>query len=337
MIVRLINKPNVREARQLIEANGFSFEQSYDVLFGMFESGELIATAARDRNIFKMICIREDYRGGHCLGELVTALINSCAYTDLENYFVFTSPERMSSFEQMNFNPLVTEPEVCLLEYGNGLERYLARHRDLVREGDNGAVVMNCNPFTNGHLYLIEQAASQVDHLYVFVVREDRSTFPFRVRERLVREGTQHIGNLTVLDTSDYAISHVTFPAYFLKEEDNAQLLQMRTDLMLFARRIAPFFHITKRFVGSEPYCRTTRMYCEMMHQVLAEHRIATVQMLRKQQDGQPISAYRVRESLKQEAFTALKDLVPPCTFAFLQSEQVKSPLINFKTSGGRH
>ncbi len=337
MIVRLINKPDLLEARRLIEANGFSFEHNYDVFFGMFEAGELIATAARERNIFKMICIREDYRGGHCLGELITALINSCAYTDLENYFVFTAPERMASFEQLNFNPLVTGPEVCLLEYGNGLERYLEKHRGLVREGNNGAVVMNCNPFTNGHLYLIEQAAAQVDHLYVFVVREDRSTFPFRVRERLVREGTQHLGNLSILDTSDYAISHVTFPAYFLKEEDNAQLLQMRTDLTLFAKKIAPFFHITRRFIGTEPDCRTTRRYCEMMYQVLGEHRIATVQIIRKQHAGRPISAFRVREVFKQGTLSSLPDLVPASTLEYLQSEQIKSPLIGLKTCNGRH
>ena len=53
-----------------------------------------------------------------------------------------------------------------LLEYLKSLEPY--------RKGDNssinGSIVMNCNPFTLGHRYLIEYAAKNVDNLYIFVV-----------------------------------------------------------------------------------------------------------------------------------------------------------------------
>lgn len=38
-----------------------------------------------------------------------------------------------------------------------------------------GGIVMNCNPFTLGHRYLIEQSASKVDKLFIFVVEEDKS------------------------------------------------------------------------------------------------------------------------------------------------------------------
>ena len=33
-----------------------------------------------------------------------------------------------------------------------------------------GSIVMNCNPFTLGHRYLIEQSAAKVERLFVFVV-----------------------------------------------------------------------------------------------------------------------------------------------------------------------
>ena len=327
MVVRLINKGDLRLARQLVEANGFHFEENYDVLLGVFESGNLIATAARDRNIFKMICIRDSWQGGSLLGELVTELLISGASSEIENYFVFTRPDRRFSFQQLNFNPLVTCQKVCLLEYGNGFQHYLKRNHHLVREGQNGAVVVNCNPFTFGHQYLIEEAAAKVDHLYVFIVREDSSLFPFEVRFQLVKEGTRHLKNVSLLDTSDYAVSHVTFPSYFLKGEDNVQQLQMELDLLLFAKQIAPFFHINKRFIGTEPYCRTTRIYSETMHRVFALLDIETVQMDRKQSAGIEISAYRVREALKNEAFESLKKLVPTTTLDFLRTEEARELL----------
>ena len=49
-----------------------------------------------------------------------------------------------------------------------------------------GALVMNCNPFTLGHQYLVEYAASKVAKLYLFVVEEDKSEFPFADRIELV-------------------------------------------------------------------------------------------------------------------------------------------------------
>ncbi len=337
MVVRLINKFDQRKARELIESNGFKYEEKFDALFGVFENGELVATAARDHNVFKMICIRDSHQGGGLLGELITELINSCAYSNIENFFVFTKPDRCLSFQHLNFTPLVKHPKLCLLEYGHGLQKYLDGYRELVKPGRNGAVVVNCNPFTRGHQYLIEQAAGQVDQLYVFVVREDRSIFPFEVRYQLTREGTAHIPNVTVLDTSDYAISQVTFPGYFLKRDDDQQMIQMEVDLELFGRHIAPFFNIEKRFIGTEPYCRTTRIYSETMHKVLALYNVETVQLDRVARGDQPISAFRVREALKGEAFETLKELVPATTMNFLRSVQARELLHTLKNYQRRH
>lgn len=337
MVVRLISSQDKLQARQLVEANGFRFEERYDALFGIFEGSELIATAARDQNIFKMICIRDSHQGGGLLGELFTALLDSCPLDGAQNVFVYTRPERRFSFQQLNFQPLVNHSRLCLLEYGNGLQHYLEQHADLRRSGCHGAVVVNCNPFTNGHLYLIEQAASQVDHLFVFVVREDRSLFPFRVRYRLVEEGTRHLDNVSVIDTADYAVSQVTFPGYFLKQEEDQQLLQMEIDLLLFARHIAPYFGITRRFIGSEPYCRTTRLYSDAMHRILRQQGIGTLQFERCEQSGEPISAFRVREALRREAFESLSTLVPETTLNYLRSTEARGLLTTMKTYQRRH
>ena len=207
------------------------------------------------------------------------------------NYSGFATPRNVPSFEALNFELLAVRGPVALLESGRGLASYLERHRASVRGGPAGAVVVNCNPFTWGHRYLIEQAARRVELLHVFVVAEDRSEFPFDVRLRLAREGTADLPNVHVLDTSRYAVSALTFPAYFLKRSDDAALVQMELDVTLFGQRIAPFFRIETRFFGSEPTCATTRRYNDVMHRLLPSFGISPVELPRKLAEGEAISA----------------------------------------------
>ena len=197
----------------------------------------------------KMFAVDPDHQGGPILGELVTTLIGRGFAAGFDSLFVFTKPEYVISFEALNFSLLASQGQAALLEFGKGLERWLATHRSLVRPGNNGAVVMNCNPFTLGHRHLVEEAARRVDTLYVFVVREDRSAFPFDVRLRLVREGTGDLSNVRVLDTSRYAVSAVTFPTYFLKRSGDAASIRLDLDLLLFAQRLA-VYHLRARGYG---------------------------------------------------------------------------------------
>jgi [citrate (pro-3S)-lyase] ligase len=152
------------------------------------------------------------------------------------------------------------------------------------------------------------------------MVREDQSVFPFEVRFRLAEEATVHLRNVTVLDTSRYAVSAGTFPAYFLKQLDEVAAAQMQIDLLLFAERIAPRFRIACRFVGQEPLCPTTAAYNKMMAEVLGAHAIQCVELPRILAGGLPISATRVRKAFAADDLETLRCLVPPATLEFLQS-----------------
>lgn len=211
---------------------------------------------------------------------------------------------------------------MALLEYGKGLSKWLESKKDLVRPGLNGAVVVNCNPFTNGHLYLIESAAQQVDNLYVFVVKEDRSVFSFDVRYRLVAQGVRHLSNVIQLDTSRYIVSGATFPTYFLKKDDPVARIQMELDVTLFASKIAPFFGITRRFVGTEPNCPLTGGYNMAMQRILPAHGIELSIVERKQAETGVISASKVRELVGKGDFAGLAGYVPPTTRAYLESDE---------------
>lgn len=337
MVTELMSRHELEQAKALIEANGLTFERNYDTLVGIFEDRELVAVAARDKNILKMFAIADSHQGGACLGELATELIRSGFPSGYDNFFVFTRPQNAASFQALGFVILVQHSQAVLLEYGGALKRYLESHQALVRPGVNGAVVVNCNPFTCGHRYLIEQAATQVDHLYVFVVREDRSAFPFAMRLRLVKDGVDDLTNVTVLDSSYYAVSAVTFPSYFLKDDETASQVQMEIDLLLFARHLAPFFHITRRFIGTEPYCRTTRNYSQTMLDLLPRYGIETIQIERINAGNQVVSAYRVRELLKREAYEELRTLVPKSTYNYLMSDQAADIRAKLRNYDRRH
>lgn len=177
-----------------------------------------------------------------------------------------------------------------------------------------GVVVMNCNPFTLGHRYLIEQAAKQVERLFVMVVREDCSLFAYAERKAMVEQGVAHLENVTVIDGSEYAISQATFPTYFLKRLDDAADTQMLLDLDLFRRHIAPALGATVRFVGTEPTDQLTRRYNQLMHEVLADVR----ETARLEKEGNAVSASRVRKAMEQGDMSTIRQLVPPTTLPYI-------------------
>jgi [citrate (pro-3S)-lyase] ligase len=185
--------------------------------------------------------------------------------------------------------------------------------------GTSGAIVMNCNPFTYGHRHLAEFAASRVDRLYIFVVEEDRSFFKFHDRIQLVKEGTADISNITVLPSGNFIISASTFGDYFGKEEKKDIIIDASNDVTIFGRDIAPALNITVRFAGEEPLDFITQQYNATMHDILPKYGVQFKVIARKECDGAPISASRVRELLKSKDFVAIAEIVPPTTLRFLR------------------
>ncbi len=81
-----------------------------------------------------------------------------------------------------------------------GLDDYLAKLSSYdVGEASVGAVVMNCNPFTRGHEYLIDQARRRTEYLFVFVVEEDLSDVSFDDRFAIAQSNCKEMENVTVL------------------------------------------------------------------------------------------------------------------------------------------
>ena len=173
--------------------------------------------------------------------------------------------------------------------------------RQKARDKKAGAIVMNANPFTLGHRWLVEKAAGLCELLYVFVVEEDSSDFPFQVRKQLVIEGTRDLENVAVCDSGPYMISAATFPTYFIKDKGMVSGIYTELDLKIFADVIAPYFHIRSRFVGSEPLCAVTQFYNEAMKNQLPAKGIMVYEIFRKEVGGVPISASLVRKIIRDQ------------------------------------
>ena len=120
--------------------------------------------------------------------------------------------------------------------------------------------------------------------------------------------------------TGDYIISAATFPSYFLREDDDVTTIQARLDARIFKEYIAPALGITKRYVGHEPYSAATAIYNEALQQEFAIAPPLALEIVeRLRADGAYISASRVRELIAAGNLDAVRPLVPPTTFAFLQ------------------
>jgi [citrate (pro-3S)-lyase] ligase len=284
-----------------------------------------------------MIAVAPAVQGGAALGEVVTLLVQRAHAAGVEDLFVYTRPASAGSFEALAFRLLACSGRAALLEYGSGLARWRERHRALVRPGENGAVVLNANPFTLGHRHLVEEAARRVETLYLFVVSEDRSAFPREARLRLVREGTADLPNAVVLETSRYAVSAVTFPAYFLRATDDVAAVQAELDVLLFGTRIAPYFGVRRRFFGTEPFCSTTRAYNDAMRRLLPSLGIEAVEVPRLAAGAGAISASSVRAALRKGDHAALRALVPATTLGFLLSDGARAVRERLCAIEGRH
>lgn len=206
-----------------------------------------------------------------------------------------------------------------LKEYLEKIQNYSKENKEELKIG---AIVMNCNPFTLGHRYLIETAASQVDCLYVFVVEEDKSVFPFSDRIQLVKEGTKDLGNVIVLPSGQFMISSLTFPEYFEKEKEKNVRIDSAMDLDIFGQHIAPVMGISIRFAGEEPKDMVTRQYNEGMREYLPQYGIQFVEIPRKKSGDTIISATTVRDCVRRGDYNELKKLVPECTLIYLMNKK---------------
>ncbi len=372
------------KVESFLRANGLRME-TLDVYYTLQNTdGDILAGAGFAGDVIKCVAVAEEARSEGLVAPLVSHILSQHGAGNLK---VFTKPENEAVFSSLGFHVIARAPLAILMENGRGLDAYCACLKDTLaapsaslgmtgslsfrasaasREIPSvGVIVMNANPFTLGHQYLLKQAAAQVDCLVVIPVKEDISVFPYVERVSMIKAGAKEISPratlgrddkdvvpseasvspILVVDGSDYQISATTFPTYFLKDLSEAAETQMRLDLDLFARHIAPALGATVRFVGSEPQDPLTARYNALMQELLplkvveiprlsasvdiSEENYFSQGFAKNQfssDDGTPehntkaISASTVRTALEQGSYARAAALCPESTRPYLMA-----------------
>lgn len=303
----------------LLAETGLRPDGTPDSTVLIWEGDTLAAAGSREKNILKYLAVSPAFRGEDLTATLLTHLRQDGFGAGYHHLFLYTKPENRRLFSSLFFYPIMETDQVLLMENRkNGIGQFLDSLPAPDTGKDAGAVVMNCNPFTLGHRYLIETAASRCERLYVFVLSEESPPFTARQRLDLVTEGTKDLKNVTVLPTGPYLISSATFPTYFLKDREGADRVHCELDIAIFARYYAPRFGITRRFVGTEPLSPLTDRYNQSLMEHLPQKGIAVEQIPRLEKEGVPISASAVRALLGTGEQDAVSALVPETTLRFL-------------------
>jgi [citrate (pro-3S)-lyase] ligase len=289
------------------------------------EDGKIVGTVSRTDHLIECLAVDQAFRGENLAGQLVGEILSSLRAQHVFHYLVFTKAIYAKVFESMNFRTLATTGTVAILEAGSGtIEAEIAILKKKIEsrwpisweKEEFGAIVVNCNPMTEGHYRLIETAAQKHRRLIVFVVEEDRSMFSFQERFTLVFLALKPLENVIVVPSTPYIVSHLTFPSYFLKSMDEREEEHARLDALIFKNYFMKELHIAKRYVGTESDLFMIK-YNAILKTALG-NRLEIIP--RFQKDGITISASIVRSLILQNRVDEALLFVPEATRSLLRA-----------------
>jgi len=297
-VVDVKNSPAQQEIKDFLTKFNLKMDDvDYSVVI-RDENHKIIATCSKLFNLIKCIAVCQAYRGYELANKLVTYYLN-IINQEYDEAFIITKPEYRDLFQSMGFGSLFVNDQIAFLTSRmDKVRNYQAYLASEVKPGTNGVIVMNANPFTNGHLALVQTAAKQVDNLYIVPVLENLSFFTYQERKTMIAQGVQDLANVKVLNGCPYIISKSVFPSYFLKSSEAVIQAQTQLDANLFVKLFKESLKVKKRFLGSEPISHTTNVYNQTLTTVLMANNIEVVIIPRVEFNHHPISASKVREAL---------------------------------------
>lgn len=338
---------DIKLVTEFLEPLGFSYDQK-DVDYTMILynlNGDVIGTGSYKGRVLKYIAVAPKFREGAAFPQIVTHLIE-LVILEHKHIFVYTKPRNLEVFKGLGFTEIATaEPLFSVLEFGyENIRTYQDYLRSIKRDisvGSIAAIVVNCNPFTKGHKYLIEKACNENRLVYLFVVEEDRSSFTFDIRWRLLTEELGHIENLVMVRGGNYVVSGTIFPCYFLKEEKPCDIAdkQAELDVITFLNYIVPILNINRRYVGTEMYSPVTEAYNVAMKKHLPINGVELLEIPRITcgADDNYISASKVRLAIREDRLEEVLDFLPESTKRFLLSDESREIREKIKETVSRH
>lgn len=311
----------LNKLKQFLEDCDLEYDSSICFSAMLMDGDDIAATGSLDGATLKCIAVSPRHQGEDLTGQIMTVLFQEAARSGHRHLMLYTKPHNQHLFSPLGFHPVIRTTDCLLMEnQRNGLHTFLSgieRHDDAQPVG---CIVAHCNPFTKGHRYLIERAAAECAWVYVFILSEDRGMFSPEQRLNMAISGCQDLKNVSIHPTGPYLVSAATFPTYFIKDKSRTQDIHCELDVRLFAEKIAPALHISRRYVGTEPTCAVTAQYNAHMKALLPQYGIELVEVPRKEADGNPISASRVREMIQNKKTDQLIHLLPQSSLEWIHT-----------------
>ena len=321
------------EVDALLISEGIRRDANLDYTCGMYDDEmHIIATGSCFGNTLRCFAVSHEHQGEGLMNSIVSHLIEFQFSRGNTHLFLYTKCNSAKFFGDLGFYEIARiDGQIVFMENRKtGFQNYLRTFaKDALPEGLTAetptrkiaALVMNANPFTLGHQYLVEKTAAENDLLHLFIVSEDASLVPFKIRKQLVMKGTAHLKNICYHDSGPYIISNATFPSYFQKDENAVIESHAMLDLTVFTQ-IAKVLSITRRYVGEEPTSLVTGIYNRIMSEKLPEQGIECIVVPRKTCEDTPISASNVRLALQNGDYDTLSKLVPQTTLDYFKSPE---------------
>ena len=327
IIIKLLNQEGIKKDRNL-DYTCAAYDNDYNI----------IGTGSCFGNTLRCLAVSHEHRGEGLTNKIISHLIQYQFSRGNFHLFIYTKYTTYHLFKDLGFYEIVRiKDQIVFMENKKtGFNDYLKELSKTKTDNSNNkkvaAIVMNANPFTLGHQYLIEKASKENDIVHLFIVSEDKSIVPFDIRKKLIKEGTKHLNNIIYHDSGPYIISSATFPSYFQKDEKDVIESHANLDIEIFVK-IAKVLDINVRYVGEEPTSLVTGIYNQLMIKKLPENGIKCVVIPRKVDvDGiKVISASDVRKAIKEGQFDKMKNMVPECTYNFFMSEEGKNVVNKIK------
>ena len=324
------------QIQKLLQEEGIRRDPNLDYTCGMYdEDMNIIATGSLFGNTLRCMAVSHQHQGEGLMNEIVTHLIEVQFERGNTHLFLYTKYDTAKFFKDLGFYEIarVSNQLVFMENRRTGFSDYLKKLKTACSEKSAesiAALVMNANPFTNGHLYLVEKAAAENDVLHLFMVSEDASLIPYFVRRKLIMEATSHLPNICYHDSGPYIISNATFPSYFQKDESSVITGHAQLDLTIF-KLISEALHINRRYVGEEPTSQVTGIYNKIMAEELPKADIECIIVPRLGFNNSPVSASTVRQAIHDGRIDTIKPLVPETTYRFFTSPEADEIIKNIQ------
>lgn len=317
---REVMKFEKKNVEKFLEGFDINFERDVDYTLVALDGDKIIGTGSCAGRVLKCFAIDPAYQGMGITNAIITRLLDHQYEIGNKHLFIFTKPKNIKIFTDFGFSLVEETEDVALLD--NKIDELHKLLKNIEDERESGAIVINANPMTKGHLYLIEEGRKKTDLLHIFMVEEDGSTFPYDFRYKIVKEELAKFDDVIVHPGNDYIISKNTFPTYFYKDEKTILKAYSELDTKIFGSYFAKVLNIKKRFVGSEDKDVVTKNYNETMKRILPEYGVEVVEIPRTSLDNEIISASKVRALLKERNFEEAYKFLPEATIRALKSEE---------------